>query len=182
MGIAVAMLVAAYLVLNLTHTGTKVVTDVTYSELEPEPVAPNTDASPSDEGSSYFSSKSTSKILAIVPGNIWTYMIGDNEEILEGWLDNLTIQQQEDFLNNLSKVIEKAETAGKSEDEIIEIINEYKSRKLSKIAQKERDASAAKIERASKLAMLPWIGALIASLSLILVMLAIERNTRKTPV
>lgn len=99
----------------------------------------------------------------------------DNREVFLGWLDNLKESQKSEFILNLSDVIAVAE---KQSDDIIDVIKRYKDLKLHRLGA---NLSGKYEEQASKAATVAFIIAtmmLTVLMSLVLVLLAIERNTR----
>ncbi len=100
----------------------------------------------------------------------------DDIRILRGWLEQTPKEQRQEFIDELAAVVVEAE---KTNANVVQAINKYKELKFAKI-QEEKQAKA-ELE-ASRLR---YIGAafacitLIAMFSLILVLLAIERNTRR---
>lgn len=110
------------------------------------------------------------------PENVEKYLFGENEKILLGWLDGLSSQdQRQEFVDNLSEVIESAE---QSELDVNKVINSYKTAKLSKLNKNDMSGYKGMMERATNYVVISSIITFIALMSLILVMLAIERNTR----
>jgi hypothetical protein len=104
------------------------------------------------------------------------YLAGDNKEILDGWLDGLSDpEQQQDFVDNLAEVIEGAE---QKDLDVIKVINNYKTIKLSKLKQSDFERYAKVARRGALLGAMLGIVLFISLMSLVLVMLAIERNTR----
>jgi len=128
----------------------------------------------SDSSVSEAVSKSKSSIH--IPNNVKRHLSGKNEAILQGWLNTLSNDdQKQDFVDNLSDVISDAESKNLK---VTDIINNYKTIKLSKI--RESGVEQYK-ELGKKVAVSLAIFGLIifiSLMSLILVMLAIERNTR----
>jgi hypothetical protein len=104
------------------------------------------------------------------------YLGGDNEEILDRWLEGLSQpEQQQDFVDNLAEVIEGA----KQKDlDVLNVINNYKTIKLSKLKQSDFERYAKVARRGALLGAMLGIVLFISLMSLVLVMLAIERNTR----
>ena len=104
------------------------------------------------------------------------YLGGDNKEVLDGWLDGLSDpERQQDFVDNLAEVIEGAE---QKDLDVINVINNYKTIKLSKLNQSDFERLAKVAGRGALLGAMLGIVLFISLMSLVLVMLAIERNTR----
>ncbi|MEB4591967.1 hypothetical protein VSS37_13320 [Candidatus Thiothrix sp. Deng01] len=97
-------------------------------------------------------------------------------QTLRDWLEALPSGQRQVFLDEMAAAVTEAEKAGA---EGLDAVNQYKALKFDKLKQEEA-ASAALLT-----ARLTYAGAafgavlLIALFSLILVLLAIERNTRR---
>lgn len=114
-----------------------------------------------------------------IPDNVKKYLFPENEQILYGWIESLDKRGQEDFLENLSSIIAEAE---KNNENVINIAYDYKTAKLRKLrSEKQSETQSEKYERiAAEVGALFGLVLFIALMSLILVMLAVERNTRKT--
>ena len=97
-------------------------------------------------------------------------------KVLKEWLEKLPKGQRNEFINELAATVEQIEKTGTNIDDAI---NKYAELKLSKLS----DSKLAEAEASSM--RLKYVGVafggvgLIALFSLILVLLAIERNTRK---
>ena len=97
-------------------------------------------------------------------------------QTLKSWLDDLTIGDRQEFVNEMAATVTEAEKLKLSTDEAI---NKYKELKFKKLETEQ----STKAERRTQ--QLYYAGAvigavtLIALFSLILVLLAIERNTRR---
>ena len=100
----------------------------------------------------------------------------DSVRIMGGWLEQIPKEQRQEFIDELTAVVVEAE---KSNVDRIQAINKYKELKFAKIQEEEKAKAALDLNR------LQYIGAafacitLIAMFSLILVLLAIERNTHR---
>lgn len=100
----------------------------------------------------------------------------DSINVLKGWIENIPKEQREEFIRELATVVEGAE---KTNADVTLVINKYSELKFNKL----KDSQLAKTE--TNMIRLQYFGfafacvALIALFSLILVLLAIERNTRK---
>lgn len=116
-----------------------------------------------------------------IPANIKAHFSsedGENAAVLEHWLDNLSGEkQQQDFLDNLSDVIEDAED---QKANVVDVINSYAKMKFAKL-KKDQVGEYAEMGRKFALYLtLFGLVSLTAFMSLILVALAIERNTRRS--
>lgn len=112
-----------------------------------------------------------------LPDNVARYMKGQNYPILKGWLQGLPMKQKWDFVDNMSSVISAAEK--EHPDRVIDVINRYKQVKLEKMSDAMEQRAANQVTRLAYIGYgLAAIG-LAAIFTLILVLLAIERNTRR---
>jgi len=103
---------------------------------------------------------------------------GKNREVLNEWLSTMSVNEMHDFLNNLESIITEATNQNKSNDEIIRIINSYKVVKNSKMNEGVLEEPFRKIQKGAIFMFITLgVGMIIISI-LILVLLAIERNTR----
>ena len=100
----------------------------------------------------------------------------DSIKTLKEWIENVPKEQRNEFINELAAVVEEAE---KTKANVIEAINQYKELKFSKIKNLQLAKDEASNMRLKYLEIGFGCVALIALFSLILVLLAIERNTRK---
>jgi hypothetical protein len=110
-----------------------------------------------------------------IPFSLQKYMSGDNAQILKSHLDAVPEDERQAYIDELGAVVTAAES-GKVD--VVEAINAYMKTK----AERYDEATAA---RARKWETLKFAAAgfgagllLIALFSLVLVLLAIERNTR----
>jgi hypothetical protein len=111
-----------------------------------------------------------------VPARVKRYLSDQsNRSVLEGWIRDLDVDQQQDFLDNLEDVIRYAE---QNNLDVIQAVNTYKDLKLRKYRAAESKALDAKISRYGIVGGIVAAVMLIVALSLVLVVLAIERNTR----
>lgn len=112
-----------------------------------------------------------------IPENIEKYLSGENnQEVLAGWLRSIPEKNLKDeFVENLSEIIAEAEEL---ELNVMNIIHNYKTIKLSKLRGKSTGGYLETIESTTSTLIIFGLIVLIAQLSMILVMLAIERYTR----
>lgn len=115
-----------------------------------------------------------------IPKDIKEVFQGENREVLVNWLRNLDNKQQEEFITNLTTIKNEAEN-----DESInfnDAINTYSELKFNAFSQSANNPYSAYEDIALKIVtgifIIIGIG-LIGLFSLILVLLAIERNTRQ---
>lgn len=118
---------------------------------------------------------STSRLKVKVPSNVQRYMSGNNEKIMRSWIEDLDKTQQKDFIRNLSSIISQAE---KSNINVIDTINAYKTAKLAKLHENPFEKYEQMVTRGAAIGAIFGLVIFIGLMILILVMLAIERNTR----
>jgi hypothetical protein len=119
--------------------------------------------------------RATREVALDTPENVSRYLSGDNAKILAGWIENLDHDQKQDFVNNLSEVIDATEAGG---FDIDNAINNYRTVKLSRIANGVESYVAA-AQKAAIIAAIFGIVLLVVLATLVVAVLAIERNTRK---
>lgn len=100
----------------------------------------------------------------------------DAIKLLKGWIEDLPLGQRNEFINELAAAVEDAE---KTNANVPDAIIKYAELKLSKIKESQLAEAAAKTARLTYLGYGFACVGLIALFSLILVLLAIERNTRR---
>jgi len=105
---------------------------------------------------------------------------GKNREILNNWLSDMSVDEINDFLNNLESIISEASYRNKTSQEITEIINSYKDVKKAKMTEGIWEEPFRKIQKGAILMLISLGVGMIILCTLILVLLAIERNTRLT--
>ncbi len=107
------------------------------------------------------------------------FLQGDNRRVLEGWLSDIASDGRQDFLDNLAR----AASAAKAKDgDASDAVNRYHSAYVEYVDQRRTDDAKAAANRMQMLAALGTTLALVALFSLVLVLLAIERNTRNSAV
>lgn len=168
---------AAVIVIAIVILGMKLIspgesTKVTYEEVAKAMSGSDENADTETEGSSAKPSVAQVEI----PADLKPYFEGDNKRILRGWIDDLTEKQQKDFLKNMSQVVREA--AANKVDRA-DAINTYKSLKLRKLSSHGFEQYAAMATKAGNIAAIFGLLLILSILSLVLVMLAIERNTRQ---
>jgi hypothetical protein len=99
----------------------------------------------------------------------------DNRKVLSGWLANLPKEERQDFVDNMRDVVVYAQ---QNNINTTDAINTYKTLKLDKVATTGFDRIERQIARATIIGGFLFGLALLAMFSLVLVLLAIERNTR----
>ena len=103
----------------------------------------------------------------------------DSIKTLRGWLEALPIEQRALFLDEMAAAVAEAE---KGAADGLAAINKYREIKFEKLKQEELAAARLATERATYAGIAFGAILLIALFSLILVLLAIERNTRRSQV
>jgi hypothetical protein len=125
-----------------------------------------------------------------IPQGIKNAMIGKNKEVLDNWLNSLEPNDRQNFIDEMHAVFEKAMDKEKAQGKLPnekqgdifgDALNKFKELKFKKID--DRNLQKAKFESNVTLyaSVLGGLVATISLLSLILVLLAIERNTRRSP-
>lgn len=121
------------------------------------------------------SSASATKHL-IRSDEVERYLSGDNEKILNDWLNSINgIEKKQDFLDNLTDIIDDAESEGV---DVINAINSYKVLKLAKYKKSIPEQLEESGQAIAKYFVIFGLIIFVSLMSLILVMLSIERNTR----
>lgn len=112
-----------------------------------------------------------------IPSNVDKYMGRDDRKVFLGWIEDLDEAQKKDFISNLSEVIAEAE---KQSDDVVDVINKYSKLKLPKLRGNVLDKYATRAAKAGAIGFTLAMAMLAAIMSLVLVLLAIERNTRSS--
>lgn len=148
-------------------------TDVSYSEIASEissEQASDNKKSGSDDGT---------KTDYTIPSNLEVYMSERNRTILDGWLSTLESDgQRQDFLDNLSQVVDDAKL---SDADPAAVMNTYKNLKVTKLSESALDEYAEAAAKGAAAAAILGFVFLLILVSLMLVLLAIERHTRVSP-
>lgn len=111
-----------------------------------------------------------------IPENVEKYLGGENKKVLLGWIEQLDDHQKEDFIKNISDVISLAEKD--NPEKVVDIINGYKILKFGRLPTSEIEKYVQKTQKGVVgLSILLMVG-LVGLFSLVLVLLAVERNTR----
>lgn len=98
-------------------------------------------------------------------------------QILKNWLDSITLEKRQEFIDEMTIIVTETEKLKLSVDEAID---KYKELKFNKIEAEAIINAERKTQQLYYLGAIVSAIALIALFSLILVLLAIERNTRRT--
>lgn len=97
-------------------------------------------------------------------------------KVLRDWLSELDTSQRQVFLEEMAAAVTEAESRGV---DALEAIDKYKEIKFDKLKQEELAAAKLATQRMTYAGVAFGAILLIALFSLILVLLAIERNTRR---
>jgi len=162
-GAALILVIIAVLTIKLMSSSNT--TNVSYSEVVKEMEKSNA----TTDSDSYKTEQ------VPIPNDLKPYFIDENVQVLQGWLEALSEEQQKDFLANMSSIIREAKT---KEINPLEIVNAYKSIKIEKLNAGGFEEYASKATKAGYIAAIFGLFLILSILSLVLVMLAIERNTR----
>lgn len=165
-GSLVAIVAAGLILVNLLWSAEKK-TQITYDELRPnlQPVknaSEKADTVPADK--------------IVIPENVKKYFSVNENEIVR-WTGTTNFTDLQDYLRNLSIVIEDAE---KKNDNVFDILSKYKAAKLKKLQKTQYEEYQKIAVQVAQLATVFGLVLFIGLMSLILVMLAVERNTRKS--
>jgi hypothetical protein len=132
-------------------------------------------------GESLNQSSNASPLSSLrIPLAVQSYLDSEeNKKVIEGWLNSLDSSDRQDFIDNMAEVIT---TAQKERVDVFASINRYKDLKLAKIAAAKQGIDVLGVPVSPFKVVIGIIIQLgiIAIVSLILVLLAIERNTRKS--
>ncbi|MDP3327716.1 hypothetical protein [Parvibaculum sp.] len=168
-GAVAALALAALLVSGFALVGQAGSAGVTYGEVQ---AAIESGAAPADDKASPRADAG----IALPPRVDHWLNDDDNMDVLNGWLSEYPkIEERREFLENLEYIIVEAEKRG---DDVIESINAFSTVKLT---QKDAAPFATYESAARSAAAIAGIVASLAILiaaALLLVVLAIERNTR----
>jgi hypothetical protein len=131
-----------------------------------------------DSGESSEDSSDEAVLLSTVktgPGVKKEFFDSTNRKVLAGWLKGRPKKSRQDFIDNMEEVIEYAQLNGMN---VTDAVNTYKDLKLDKVGTVGADQLERTISRATIIGTFLVGLMLLALFSLVLVLLAIERNTR----
>ena len=123
-----------------------------------------------------------------IPKIIKETMTGRNKEVLDAWLSSLDPEDRQNFIDEIHAVFEKAMEKEKAQGKVPsekqgiifgEALNKYKELKFQKIDDRNLQEAKFKSNITLYAGIFGGFIAIISLLSLVLVLLAIERNTRK---
>lgn len=170
-GIGGALFVGSY-----GETSSKVSTSEVIDAIKP-PVITN-DSTSTDTNSPTQTTENTTALPSVKMPFILQKHFNrpENLQILKGWLDNLSLEERQEFINEMAATVTEAEKLKLSPDEAI---NKYKELKFKKIETEQATKTERRTQQLYYAGAIVSAVALIALFSLILVLLAIERNTRR---
>lgn len=180
----VALGLCMLLFLTLAGAGLMLVGTMSPGVDRPDPTALEfeaTGASSRDGGGDGELSSSSDSVLQglrLPPILQEKFVSGKNREVLEDWLVDIEREDRQAFLDDLGAAAESARNAGKDE---AEAINGYHSRYNDYVLQRKLAEAKSGADRLQLIAAIGSALALIALFSLVLVLMAIERNTRNAP-
>ncbi len=140
-------------------------------ELHPAPEANQSGSNPSQPGEESQGAPSLDLPFVLQP----YFSASDNRQVLMRHLEGLDSSERTEYLNNLSQVVKASQSSG---EDTTNVINKYFELKQTQLALAKADSAARTLRRLYIAASALSIIFLIALASLILVLLAIERNTR----
>jgi hypothetical protein len=109
------------------------------------------------------------------PGVKKEFSDSTNRKVLAGWLKGLPKASRQDFIDNMEEVIAYAQ---RNSMNVTDAINTYKELKLDKVGTVGLDQLERKLSQGTIIGSFLFGLMLLALFSLVLVLLAIERNTR----
>lgn len=110
-----------------------------------------------------------------VPPKVDEYLSGENRAILQGWVEPLSPNDRQGFVDELEDVIQLAEA---NSDDVVDVINKFREVKLERLQMSEFERYAAQGARYGMLGVAFAMAVLVVLLSVVLLLLAIEENTR----
>lgn len=167
---------AAVVVIGIIFFGIKLLfpggsTAVSYSEVARK-MAATTGSYGSETGST---PGNTSTATGLITDDLKPYFVGENARVMQRWLADLSEEQQKDFISNMSLVMRDAKVAKVDPSETI---NTYKLLKLQKLNSSMIEEYREIATKAGYVAAIFGLLLILSIISLVLVMLSIERNTR----
>lgn len=174
----VALALCLLLFLALLGSGLMLLGTLSSGVARPDPteVATSEDSASTNPGGGNLSETESSPLdgLKMPPNLLEEFLSANNGPILTNWLKAVERDERQSFLDDLSEAASAAKAAGKDE---AHAINAYHSRYVAYVEERQL---AEATTTAARLLILSVIGsalALIALFSLVLVLMAIERNT-----
>ena len=181
-----ALALSLLLFLALIGAGLMMLGTLTSGLRKPEPADSVTLAS--NDSTSTTQSPASAGTLSTAPANALhgvrmppalqeIFLTEQNRNALSGWLDSIEANERQDFVDALG---EAADAATAAETDPTDAINDYRQRYQAYVAERDADEAIAMAKRLQILAAIGSALALIGLFSLVLVLMAIERNTRNT--
>lgn len=99
----------------------------------------------------------------------------ENRNIVRGWISSLDLEQKRDFYSNLAVILREAE---RNNEDVVDIINAYRYAKLTKLSTSQWEKYAQQVQKGATILFVSILLGMVGLFSLILVLLAIERNSR----
>jgi hypothetical protein len=171
----VVLLIAILLIVIIFPIGSS---KVTYSEVMSKEVTSSGINPVNSLISNYTNAGDETQEKVRIPKNVQDEFQGKNAEILQQWIKACPASQQQDFVDNLSRLIEKGKEEGLSSDKINDLENDYHKLKRQKIMSAEMMKYIALGVKLGAAVLIFMLILILCIVSLILVLLAIERNTR----
>jgi hypothetical protein len=133
------------------------------------------------DGTGAKTSQTSSSVLGSlsIPSRVSRGLAGENKQIVEQWLNGIDTSHRQDFVDNMDTVIKYAEQNNLDVTRSVNTFHELWMRKAQETLSQQRENE---LVRVSTVGLLLAIFTLILILALVLVVLAIERNTRATRV
>lgn len=145
------------------------------NELHPTPKANQYSSNPSPSIEGPQSPPSLDLPFVLQP----YFSSSDNRKVLMGHMEGLDSSDRAEYLDNLSQVVEEGKKSG---EDVTGVINKYFELKQAQLALAKADSAERLTRQLYIVGSAISIMFLIALASLILVLLAIERNTRRDAV
>lgn len=120
----------------------------------------------------------SSPAIVKIPQNVRDEFTGENAKVLNGWIENYPPNQQQEFLDNLSALIDKAQRKGMSSNQINDLENHYRDLKRQKFRAVEVNKYINWGVKGVAVVLIAALVVILCMISLLLVLLAVERNTR----
>lgn len=112
-----------------------------------------------------------------LPKAIQRHISGSNAQVLDKWLAPLNSEQRADFIDNMASIIEEAE---KQKVDVVAAVNDYSTVKLKNFDRAPFERYEKLAQRTALVSGIAGLVLFIVLMSLMLVALAIERNTRRS--
>ena len=120
--------------------------------------------------------KKKKEVTYEIPENLKKLFTKENKEILEGWMNNIEDDNKEDFLDNMSSIVDDAESVGMDP---YHAINNYRDIKQSKLSVGPMEKWKEIGEKVGLYALVFGLFIFNSLMITIFILSSIERNTRK---